>query len=34
MLWSLIDAGVMENGDYGWPQGDGKGNWGCSNKGT
>jgi hypothetical protein len=27
-LWSLIDAAVIENGDYGWPQGDGKGKYG------
>jgi hypothetical protein len=26
-LWSLIDAAVIEKGDYGWPQGDGKGNY-------
>jgi hypothetical protein len=27
-LLSFIDAAVVANGDYGWPQGDGKGNYG------
>lgn len=28
VLWSIIDAAVVENGDYGYPQGDGAGNYG------